>query len=255
MTAPAIAMSPAVKERPIVFGSPMVRAILAGTKSMTRRIPTPSNASFGSVSRAFWPHADFARASVDGRGSGSEYLHVPAHEVDCPTCDGMGWHGTSHRLYAAYAPPGTWDPTPSPGYTPPASRLWVRESVRWEGGPRAIYQADDAPCVIDNWPWQRPVLSPIHLPYGASRIRLWVTEVRVERLQAISEADAKAEGIGEPEPAHGASCDPARGREGDWSYRLPYSKLWDSINSVRPGASWEANPWCWVVCFSVGGRR
>jgi hypothetical protein len=86
------------------------------------------------------------------------------------------------------------------------------------------------------------------MPRWASRITLEVTGVRVERVQDISEEDAGAEGIAEPAPVHGKWCDPRKGREGHWSYREPFSPLWDSINT-KPGRSWEDNPWVWIVEF------
>jgi hypothetical protein len=74
-----------------------------------------------------------------------------------------------------------------------------------------------------------------------------VTGVHAERLQEIGEEDAQSEGIAEPAPVHGKWCDPAKGREGHWSYRKPFAELWDSINGKR--ASWESNPWVWVIEF------
>ena len=68
-------------------------------------------------------------------------------------------------------------------------------------------------------------MSPIHMPRWASRITLEVVNVLVERLQQISEQDAKAEGV---------------------ESVAEYAALWDSINGV---GSWAENPWVWVLCF------
>lgn len=88
--------------------------------------------------------------------------------------------------------------------------------------------------------WKRP---SIHMPRVASRITLEVTGVRVERLQEISEADAKAEGA--PDYEEGVDAPPPDG-DHVWSYRASYRRLWESING--PG-SWDANPFVWVVEF------
>lgn len=77
----------------------------------------------------------------------------------------------------------------------------------------------------------------IHMPRWASRIMLEITNVRAERLHDISEADAKAEGVG-------AWHDTKDGTV----YRPEFSMLWDSINAKR-GHSWDTNPWVWVIEF------
>jgi hypothetical protein len=87
----------------------------------------------------------------------------------------------------------------------------------------------------------------IHMPRWASRITLEVTEVRVERLQDISEEDAKAEGIIQAE-----GFDLWATKEGGRLYespRLAFMALWDSINGQRPGMDWQSNPWVWAVSF------
>jgi hypothetical protein len=72
-----------MKERPILFSAPMVRALLEGRKTQTRRIIAPSNCRFGSAPADYWQHADFARAWADGRLS--QYLHVPFGCSGCRT--------------------------------------------------------------------------------------------------------------------------------------------------------------------------
>lgn len=122
-------------------------------------------------------------------------------------------------------------------YGKSGDRLWVRETWR-EREPdqdtfslefradRPEYKTrDDDPCAI---PW-RP---SIHMPRAVSRITLEVTGVRVERLQDISEADARAEGV--------------EGLGQMFDARTAYAALWQSIHG--PG-SWAANPWVWCVEF------
>jgi hypothetical protein len=87
----------------------------------------------------------------------------------------------------------------------------------------------------------------IFMPRWASRITLEVTEVRVQRLQEVTEDDALAEGV---EPLkHIAPDQPllTGGTAGEQPHRLAFSVLWDSINGER--ASWVSNPWVWAVSF------
>jgi len=87
--------------------------------------------------------------------------------------------------------------------------------------------------------------SPIHMPRWASRILLEVTDVRVERVQEIGEADAECEGVGWDCCGEGEN-DPRTPREA-------FCGLWDSINAKR-GYSWKSNPWIWAITFKrIGG--
>jgi len=132
----------------------------------------------------------------------------------------------------------TWCP-----YGKPGDRLWVRETWQFTGTelnvePGYVYRATDPDwSEMEGWKW-RP---SIFMPRDASRILLEVTGVRVERVQEITEDDARAEGCqGEPEYT-------SKGGQG-WVYDFEFQKLWDSINAKR-GYSWESNPWVWVVSF------
>jgi hypothetical protein len=141
-------------------------------------------------------------------------------------------------------------------YGQPGDRLWVRETWNkfppWEG---YFYAADDHSFGIGecddsdhiephNLRWK----PSIHMPREASRLTLEITEVRVERLNEISEEDAKAEGIAYQDDAK----EIGRGRlshDGSVLYdtaREAFVKLWESING--PG-SWALNPFVWVITF------
>jgi hypothetical protein len=104
-----------------------------------------------------------------------------------------------------------------------------------------------APGAFDNIKW-RP---SIHMPRWASRITLEVTDVRVQRLQDITDEDAKAEGVVPLEHIHEDQRVPGPGfndcRLGDQPHRLPFAILWDEINGKR--APWEADPWVWAIEF------
>jgi hypothetical protein len=91
------------------------------------------------------------------------------------------------------------------------------------------------------------------MPRWASRLTLAVEEIRVERLQSITEDDARAEGAPAWLPGEGpVSEERVRCEDGVWSSvsrRDGFSDLWDRINGQRPGAAWADNPWVWVVEF------
>lgn len=195
-------------ERPILMSAPMVRALLDGRKTQTRCVVKP---------RHDW-HVDEV---PDERGVFRPWPIFEAY---------------------VYAEPETVE-VPCP-YGEPGDRLWVRET--WAPnemtvGESTLYAADGRPpygnLSVSRW---RP---SIHMPRGLSRITLEVTAVRVERLQAISEEDAKAEGVDlKPE----AWPDSPQAMPISLKPRFAFELLWKSING---DASWAANPWVWVVEF------
>jgi hypothetical protein len=175
-------------ERPILFSAPMVRAILEGRKTQTRRVVNPQPSSG-------------VRTSVFV-GSGVE--------------DG---HGREIR----------------PRYGVPGDRLWVRETWAEPSGNRPDiyrYRADFHDHADTRIRW-RP---SIHMPRAACRIGLYINAVRIERLQAITDADAIAEGID--------------GKTLGQPPRLDYANLWNQLNEKR-GFGWDVNPWVWVIDFSA----
>ncbi len=208
-----------MKERPILFSTPMVRAILAGTKTQTRRVvkaaPPPG------AQRVIRPFA----------GVRLQWAATDPHDME----QGQLVLGDVPRY----------------PYGQPGDRLWVREAWRavWSSDhepPRNFdesyrfwYEADTP--LQDGYGKLRP---SIHMPRCASRITLEVTGVRVERLQDISEADALAEGIERCQDGKFPNYLSPSGYAGNpvASYRT----LWESINGT---GSWDANPWVWVVEF------
>nr|WP_218628255.1 hypothetical protein [Variovorax sp. dw_954] len=206
----------------------MVRALLDGTKTQTRRIVKPQPPA-NTVEVGTWHHPD----EEDGRGP-----RFYAWESRPPT----------RGLFIG----GDWcQPCP---YGQPGDQLWVREAIRLvpdlepddaTGRVFSVYHADGALTVADAWPWKRSYLPPMHCPRGLSRVDLEVTGVRVERLQAIDEAGAIAEGA--PHYQEGTDAPPPDGNpEWCWNYRSAYMRLWHQINGA---GSWDANPWVWVVEF------
>lgn len=211
-----------MKERGLIFSAPMVRSILAGTKTQTRRIVKPSgnDGSFVIVKQAdgsWWPHRsdDGESVFVTRRERGREYLDD--EPMRCP-------YGRS------------------------GDRLWVKETHHSSPHFDCLYRADYDDCavlpkVVAHGGWK----PSIHMPRRLSRITLEITAVRVERLHDISGDDAAAEGVdpiaawrtGEPVEHFGMpSKTPVP--------VLRYAKLWESLHG--PG-SWDASPWVWVVAF------
>jgi hypothetical protein len=219
-----------MSERPILFSGEMVRAILRGQKTQTRRVVSPGTASWGSGPGWEGPW-DWSRAwSDDTAMPAFQYLHVPYAGNDK-----WGWEGTVHRLY----------PRTEAGHS-----LWVRESwhdrtdrpASMHDPSLVCYAADGEPAEPSRYR-KRP---SIHMPRWASRLTLRVTEVRVERVREISEADAQAEGAeptcGHPERGAFLGIGPC--------YREGFAQLWEDLNGPR-GFGWDGNPWVFVVGFEV----
>ncbi|HAB02484.1 MAG TPA: hypothetical protein DCE25_05965 [Pseudomonas sp.] len=207
------------KERPILFSGHMVRAILNGQKTVTRREIKPSMRSADS---SFELHQQ------------EDESWRPMHTFD-ESC--MDAKGTEHPIVCPYGQPG--------------DRLWVREAWLADAqldsiaprdlsqGEPIFYPADGSVrqtgCAMISQGRGRP---SIHMPRWASRILLEVTDVRVERLQDISEEQAEAEGVGFLRHAPDAD-------ETLTAAQL-FECLWSSINGDE---SWSGNPWVWVVEF------
>ena len=198
-----------MKERPILFSGPMVRAIIEDRKTVTRRVckmqPEPPRA-----------------------------LSVPLGAVRLDTQDGPRWR-------VRWSTPGVGEELGSEWLTCPfdVPRLWVKET--W-GAPHGLdsYRPSEMPTDTRvNYAATAGLGGPlglggligrpsIFMPRWASRLTLDVVSVRVERLEEINDADALLEGV---------------------ESRDAFMALWESINGDRPGCSWEANPWVWRVEF------
>lgn len=209
-----------MKERPIIFSAPMVRAILAGKKTQTRRVVKlkPWQQIEERDDGAPWPWM------YDDDRAGDHWLPCPYGQA-------------GDRLWMREA----WDFIPEGGPGTPncaGIRYWAD----------AGYELRTPPLTFNPMLYGEEKVRPsIHMPRWASRITLELTSVRVERLQDISEADAVAEGV---TPKWEPGCS-GRLMEaiGGFSFRpaaSAYADLWESLHG--PG-SWDANPWVWVVEF------
>jgi hypothetical protein len=222
-----------MKEGPILFSGPMVRAILEDRKVQTRRVV---------MVRHNGP-----------RGDGK--LHVYGNEY-------QRWiqAGDDKSMWMADRPSitggtagGPWVRCP---YGVPGDRLWVRETwccidSKVRPGARIAYRADttDGERLRVDAPWK----PSIHMPRWASRITLEITEVRVQRVQEISESDAKAEGADrdwrpEDDDRDAENNEDTNGYFPPKSYTSGFANLWDSINAKR-GFGWDVNPWVWCITF------
>ena len=224
-----------MSEHPILFSGPMVRAILAGQKTMTRRVVDlkPFDRCCASPRRVYVPHGP---GSPECPPDWPCYLKV----CYCESCDGGGG-----RIWPRYEV---------------GDLLWVRETWAWV--PRTAYrmstgvvQTDDPTdpdmCAVYRAGWERCAPGrwrpSIHMPRWASRLTLRVTDVRVGRVQEITEEGAILEGM----TKRGFWWDAGPAWEGDGlgeTAREAFAVTWDRLNSKR-GHGWDVNPWVWVVSF------
>lgn len=207
-----------MKQRPIIFNTEMVRAIVDGRKTQTRR--PAKNISFSE-------NGGFV-AEVGGK----IWMH------------GLGFdhQGTMQNILKSKYGPNVFK----------GDQLWVRETFA-DCGPRLTYKADDdgAHCVVKRW------TPSIHMPRSAARIILEVTDVRVERLKDIKEQDAIAEGMtftnyglnqfGNQQPGW-LWRKSNKHEECLSSAKWAFSNLWESIYG---DGSWSFNPFVWVIEFKV----
>lgn len=225
--------------RPILFSGPMVRAILDGRKTQTRRV-VKSPASNLPQECALSHRAPSDKWYRDHVWSMRRKDHV--------------WEDYTQEQFLARCPYGV-----------PGDRLWVRETVGGDDLAGWAYRADHPDADIkrgdldDGESSIRRWTPSIHMPRAASRITLEVTGVRVERLQDISETDAISEGVLTvrtdeferrhwPEWKHEFDAAVAQGTKPPLgaSPAKTFRALWQDINGAD---SWDANPWVWVVEF------
>lgn len=200
-----------MRERPILFAGPMVRAILNGEKAVTRRVMKPQ--------------PDFLGSMVDP--------NTPFKTL------GAGLHA---RITCPYGEPGDrlW-----------VREAWVADAQVDSIAPRELSQGEPIWYPADGHLRQtgcsmmsRGKCRPsIHMPRWASRILLEITAVRVEHLQDISDEHCVAEGIGVTKHAVGVKLTSPHDESVP---RAMFRELWQSINGAE---SWAANPWVWVVEF------
>lgn len=213
------------KERPIIFSTPMVQAILEGNKAQTRR-PIPVD-----------PDLKHLRTGI-------ELGNIPPDD----------------RIITFFKTDNNFKMSPSISckcpYGIPSDLLWVREKHRFielESGEDCIQFADETiiPFPNDkelcekylfnsNFDKWRPAK---YLPKKLARIWLEITDIRVEKLKKISVEDIKAEGVYPNMDGIDMSV-----RNDNYAYCKTFIRGWDRIYAKK-GYSWEFNPWCWVIEF------
>lgn len=232
-----------MKERPILFSGPMVKALLSGAKTQTRRL-----VGLDTLQVSNTPGYDL---TWRGRAPLRSIAQQRRHSGGC-------WQDVSTGRFLGLCPYGV-----------PGDRLWVRETwassrvhdtTRPSGLPMAAGEAPTTWYAADgtaeeSWLNRGRWRPSIHMPRWASRITLEVTDVRVERLQDISEEDARAEGMDWAAPLvlpgeriDDDREDPREVGYGSGSFALQnFRKLWDSINGKR--VPWATNPWVFAISF------
>ena len=202
-----------MKERPILFSGAMVRAILGGRKTQTRRVIKPQPPSVEGL-------VEMWHALIEP----GMWEHSLCHESDA------GLYGDIvTEIRCPYGQPG--------------DELWVRETW-WRGSDGIAYRADgEAPAHMGHC-WK----PSIHMRRADSRIQLRVTEVRVERVQDITSGGemVASDVVHEGCPKELWTCykhDYGAAEQAWWE------SAWDSINAKR-GYGWDVNPWVWVVTFA-----
>lgn len=220
-------------DRGIIFTAPMVRALLDGRKTQTRRLLNPQPADTSANGKNVVQVADYCTGApehgkayywrVNGCWNSSDPFKLP--------------HAVGDRLYVRetwrphYLGDGIWDIDVS--YPADGSRRTVKDGEFGEG----------------DWLWPKAAdggdVPSIHMPRWASRLTLTVTDVRVQRLQAITDEDARAEGCSGclgPNPDFPDEWDPTPREE--------FEQLWNSLHN-KPGTTWADNPWIYAVTFEV----
>ncbi len=218
-----------MKERPIVFSTVMIKAILEGRKTQTRRVVTPSTSEVG-VGKVDW--SKFCWDSSQIYLDTCQHGHTERHKAPLPFIDGRRSELSPYEHQYLHVPYNWQDDRTIFRIYPKwevGDRLWVRETFCEYTTGGVIYRADEKPCegVYSYHTWKPSTF----MPRWASRITLEITEVRVERLQEISHDDVIAEGL-----SNAVNSD----------YFFP--KVWDSLNAKR-GYGWETNCWVWVIGF------
>lgn len=231
-----------MRERPILFSAPMISKILAGAKTQTRRI----------VAHPHIADADIFAGAPDEHGrwefgiSGGGGVFAHGDSIRCP----YGVHGDTLWVREEHYRYGHWEAV---------TGAWRRTRTgrqRWRFVADSAEIRYEAPPVFRKGRHHKDPATPAwhkrlarFMPRSASRITLEVTEVRVQRLQDISEEDARAEGLifdgrywnGAPHAIKGTPrC--------MTTARAAFADLWDSING-RDGRWWSDSPFVWALSF------
>jgi len=227
------------KEKPILFSTPMVQAIQKLIKTMTRRLnglkEINKNPDQWSLDAEEYSPNGYVVTFVNSNTK--QYLNIKCpREVGDILWVRETWqevynpeHETKHTPITDLI--SNWDDIPKTKFT---------DNTGWNTEAFYVYKASDIKYVVDNFLLWRP---SIFMPRTAARLFLKVTNIRVERLQDITDEDCEAEGV---RPS--VDGDARDWRESENGWHRTYRQLWDSLNKTR-GYGWDLNPWVWVIEF------
>lgn len=226
-----------MKDRPIIFSGPMVRALLEGRKTQTRRVVNPQPLADRKFAGGYAISVPKSRLS-DGMRASSLSLEAPYVHIACA----YGSPGDLLWVKETFYAWGRWETR----HNPKKGRdewhfvdMTLAAGKGYQFAAPSNYRLCGRGGAVPQW-WKRPA---IFMPRAASRLTLRLTGVRVQRLQEIDEADAWAEGVQE-----------WMGKETPWKGELApasvhaYAALWEHINGA---GSWAAAPWVWALTFEV----
>jgi len=208
-----------MRERPIIFNADMVRAVLDGRKTQTRRIIKLDH------------ERGMQNPVVRGKGGAVSYVGCRLAATLCPL-GAVGdrlWVREAFRVHSRATDVATlvYKASEQQSWTQQTHRVPIEKCIK--------------PAVVDKW------TPSIHMPRWASRITLEITGVRVERLQDISEHDSVAEGVPPAGDLLPDYPDTYLTPKGDFATaKVAFQRLWASIYGAD---SWQANPWVWVIEF------
>jgi hypothetical protein len=236
-----------MKHRPILFSTPMVQAIMGGNKTQTRRVvkPQPTGLPCGKCVSS----TDKEDIGTYGFADGERITA----SIKCPygQIGDVLWVREAWRLIS-------WDFEDGSAFIDykEGMPIWIdldEDGEEWllnqvellekKGCISAESMDEDGHYqVLKHFPWK----PSIHMPKAAARIFLRITDIRVERLQDISEEDAIAEGIGNAENGRMGYKDYLDSDSATFHAKQSFESLWQSINGAE---SWDENPWVWVITF------
>lgn len=230
-------------EKPILFSAPMIKAILAGKKTQTRRIMNPQPT--GDASKK-WPDPDRWALSFP---KGRTMLSLEEASIACPYGGRGGALWVRETWYCDDYTAGDFTAA-RVGYVGKGpSDAEIIEKWKSSLDFRATHdcRSYEAGCPCADEDGRSGWRPSIFMPRWASRITLKIVEVRAERLMAITDQDAFAEGV-TPATPDGYVFGPDDGKTNpSTSPRDAFMRGWDLINAER--AAWATNPWVWVVSF------
>lgn len=256
-------------ERPILFTGEMVRAILDGRKTQTRRLNGLSHVNVvpDNWRIQYLKRDQLVMEQVEDGHITDEFLGTCPYGVPGET---RLWVREAFTYWECEEPKGKKKRVRWEDLSPQQQANAIENASHW-GEDYLVYKADGAKRSLSEWKYPHEIyehcigrfgktVSPIHMPKWACRLWLEITEVRVERLQEITEGDAKAEGV--------KVCPNMNGRPGATGYVWPGSPydlsglchssaitaFFQGFESINGADSWADNPWVWVLTFKPHER-